>query len=136
MGLVSFLSCLYLVFTIVLMFKKNSIGKLYMIFGLLTFIFVIGYSLIPIIPKGIQDFGIFVIFSLMILLFGIMFGTTIKMFKKSNKASQITSVVASLILILILFNVVGWMSYMYIPVLLYMLQDKINNYTDKLVEVK
>lgn len=136
MGLVSFLSCLYLVFTIVLMFKKNSMGKLYMIFGLLTFIFVIGYSLIPIMPKGIQDFGIFVIFSLMILLFGIMFGTTIKMFKKSNKASQITSVVASLILILILFNVVGWMSYMYIPVLLYMLQDKINNHTDKLVELK
>ena len=75
-------------------------------------------------------------FSLMILLFGIMFGTTIKIFKKSNKASQITSVVASLILILILFNVVGWMSYMYIPVLLYMLQDKLNNRTDKLVEVK
>lgn len=136
MGLVSFLSYLYLGFTVLLMFKRNSMGKLYMIFGLLTFIFVIGYSSIPSIPKGIQSFGIFIIFSLMILLFGLMCGTTIKIFKKSHRASQITSVVASIILILILFNVVGWMSYMYIPVLLYMLQDKLNSRIDKLVEVK
>lgn len=136
MGLVSFLSYLYLGFTVLLMFKRNSMGKLYMIFGLLTFIFVIGYSSIPSLPKGIQSFWIFIIFSLMILLFGLMCGTTIKIFKKGHRASQITSVVASIILILILFNVVGWMSYMYIPVLLYMLQDKLNSRIDKLVEVK
>lgn len=136
MGLASFLGYLYLGFTILLMFKKNSMGKLYMIFGLLTFIFVIGYASIPSMPKGIQSFGIFIVFSLMVLIFGLMNGITMKIFKKSNKTSQIVSVVASTIAILILFNIVGWVSYMYIPVLLYMIQEKLNNRIDKFVEAK
>lgn len=136
MGLVSFLSYLYLGFTILLIFKRNSMGKLYMVFGLLTFIFVIGYSSIPAMPKGIQGFGIFMIFSLMILIFGLMSGITMKIFNKSNKVSQIASVVATIILILVLFNFVGYITYMYIPVLLYMLQDKLNNRIDKFRETK
>ncbi|MEG2246209.1 MAG: hypothetical protein RR942_07400 [Romboutsia sp.] len=135
MGLISFLSCLFLGFTILLMLKKSSMGKLYMVFGLLTFIFVIGYASIPSMPKWIQNFAIFIIFSLMMLLFGIMNGTFIKILKRSNKFSQIVAVVSTIVLILLVFNVVGCMTYMYIPVLLYMLQDKLNNHINKINKI-
>lgn len=136
MGLVSLLSCLYLGFTILLIFKRNDMGKLYMIFGLLTFIFVIGYSSIPAMPRGIQSIGIFIVFSLMILIFGLMNGIAVKIFNKSNKVSQVVSVVSTIVLILVLFNFVGYMTYMYIPVLLYMLQDKLNNFIDNFEKIK
>ena len=44
MGLVSFLSSLYLVFTIILLFRKNDMGNIYILFGGITFLFVIGYG--------------------------------------------------------------------------------------------
>ena len=103
MGLVSFLSSLYLVFTIILLFRKNDMGNIYILFGGITFLFVIGYGYIPYMPEKIQSFGIFIVFSMMILLFGLMFGICLK-----------------------LFNIKGYLSYMYIPVLLYMVQNKVS----------
>ncbi|HJG95578.1 MAG TPA: hypothetical protein K8V90_00565 [Romboutsia timonensis] len=126
MGLVSFLSSLYLVFTIILLFRKNDMGNIYILFGGITFLFVIGYGYIPYMPEKIQSFGIFIVFSMMILLFGLMFGICLKLFNKSNKSSIIASILSSTLLIFILFNIKGYLSYMYIPVLLYMLQNKVS----------
>ena len=132
LGLVSFLSCLYLGFTILLLFKKKTMGNVYILFGSLTFLFVIGYSSIPLIPKVIQNLSVFIIFSLMILLLGIMCGTFLKSINKSNKACRLWAIIMPLLLILVIFNIRGYLTYMYIPVLMYMIQDKLNNYIDSL----
>ncbi len=132
MGLVSFLSCLYLGFTILLLFRKNTMGKSYIIFGGLTFLFVVLYPSIPAMPKVIQGFGLFVVFSLMILLFGMMIGTFFKILNKKNNICITWSIIMSALLIFIIFNVKGYLSYMYIPVLMYMVQGKLNNYIDDL----
>lgn len=131
MGLVSFLSSLYLVFTIILLFRKNDMGNIYILFGAITFLFVIGYGYIPYMTQQIQSFGIFIVFSMMILLFGLMFGICLKLFNKSSKSSIIASVLSSSLLIVTLFNIKGYLSYMYIPVLLYMVQNNVNIFIDK-----
>lgn len=127
MSLVSFLSCIYFIFTVVLIFKRNIMGKLYITFGLLTYVFVTLYLSIPKIPSNLQQLSIFIVFSLMIIIFGLMFGISMKMLKKSDKVSTIVSIVSSFLLIIVLFNIKGYLTYMYIPVLLYMLQNKVNN---------
>ncbi|WGX75391.1 hypothetical protein QJS64_15515 [Paraclostridium bifermentans] len=70
-------------------------GKIYITFGLLTYIFVTLYSHIPKIPSNLQQLSIFIAFSLMIIIFGIMFGIFIKMLKKSDRASTIAAIVSS-----------------------------------------
>ena len=132
LGLVSFLSCLYLGFTILLLFKKKTMGNIYILFGSLTFLFVIGYSSIPVIPKFIQSFIVFIIFSLMILLLGIMSGTFLKSINRSNKVCRLWSIIMPVLLIVVIFNIKGYLTYMYIPVLMYMIQDNLNNYVDYL----
>lgn len=131
MSLVSFLSSLYLVFTIILLFKKKDMGNIYILFGVTTFVFVIGYGYIPSMPQQIQSFGIFIVFSIMILLFGLMFGIGLKLFNRSDKLSVIASILSSSLLIAILFNVKGYLSYMYIPVLLYMIQNNVSIFIEK-----
>lgn len=131
MSLVSFLSSLYLVFTIILLFKKKDMGNIYILFGVTTFVFVIGYGYIPSMPQQIQSFGIFIVFSIMILLFGLMFGIGLKLFNKSDKLSVIASILSSSLLIAMLFNVKGYLSYMYIPVLLYMIQNNVSIFIEK-----
>lgn len=131
MSLVSFLSSLYLVFTIILLFKKKDMGNIYILFGVTTFVFVIGYGYIPSIPQQIQSFGIFIVFSIMILLFGLMFGIGLKLFNRSDKLSVIASILSSSLLIAMLFNVKGYLSYMYIPVLLYMIQNNVSMFIEK-----
>lgn len=126
MGLVSFLSCLYFFITIILMFKRGTLGNTYIAYGMLTFLFVTGYSSIPNIPIQIQGLLIFLIFSLMIILFGLTFGILMTIFNKSNKISKIASVLSSILLIIILFNTKGYITYMYIPVLMCILQEYIN----------
>ena len=131
MSLVSFLSSLYLVFTIILLFKKKDKGNIYILFGVTTFVFVIGYGYIPSMPQQIQSFGIFIVFSIMILLFGLMFGIGLKLFNRSDKLSVIASILSSSLLIAMLFNVKGYLSYMYIPVLLYMIQNNVSMFIEK-----
>ena len=131
MSLVSFLSSLYLVFTIILLFKKKDMGNIYILLGVTTFVFVIGYGYIPSMPQQIQSFGIFIVFSIMILLFGLMFGIGLKLFNRSDKLSVIASILSSSLLIAMLFNVKGYLSYMYIPVLLYMIQNNVSIFIEK-----
>ena len=131
MSLVSFLSSLYLVFTIILLFKKKDMGNIYILFGVTTFVFVIGYGYIPSMPQQIQSFGIFIVFSIMILLFGLMFGIGLKLFNRSDKLSVIASILSSSLLIAMLFNVKGYLSYMYITVLLYMIQNNVSMFIEK-----
>ena len=131
MSLVSFLSSLYLVFTIILLFKKKDMGNIYILFGVTTFVFVIGYGYIPSMPQQIQSFGIFIVFSIMILLFGLMFGIGLKLFNRSDKLSVIASILSSSLLIAMLFNVKGYLSYMYIPVLLYMIQNNVSIFIER-----
>ena len=131
MSLVSFLSSLYLVFTIILLFKKKDMGNKYILFGVTTFVLVIGYGYIPSMPQQIQSFGIFIVFSIMILLFGLMFGIGLKLFNRSDKLSVIASILSSSLLIAMLFNVKGYLSYMYIPVLLYMIQNNVSMFIEK-----
>ena len=131
MSLFSFLSSLYLVFTIILLFKKKDMGNIYILFGVTTFVFVIGYGYIPSMPQQIQSFGIFIVFSIMILLFGLMFGIGLKLFNRSDKLSVIASILSSSLLIAMLFNVKGYLSYMYIPVLLYMIQNNVSMFIEK-----
>lgn len=128
MSLVTFLSCLYFGFTMLLLFKQKTMGKFYIMFGGLTYLFIIGYSSIPKVPANLQNFMIFLMFSLMIIIFGIMNGTLMKIFKRSDKFSIITAILASSLLILVLFNVKGYLTYMYIPLALYLIQKKINIY--------
>ena len=131
MSLVSFLSSLYLVFTIILLFKKKDMGNIYILFGVTTFVFVIGYGYIPSMPQQIQSFGIFIVFSIMILLFGLMFGIGLKLFNRSDKLSVIASILSSSLLIAMLFNVKGYLSYMYIPDHLYMIQNNVSMFIEK-----
>ena len=127
MSIVSFLSCLYFLITIILMFKRNTLGNTYIGYGILTLLFVTGYSSIPDIPVQAQSLSIFIIFSLMIILFGLTFGILMTLFNKSNKVSKIFAVLSSIVLILLLFNIRGYVTYMYIPVLLWVLQEYVNN---------
>lgn len=130
MSIGSFLSCLYFFITMILIFKRNKFGNTYMLFGTLTFVFVIGYSSIPTIPVQFQNIGIFIVFSLMIILFGLTFGIFMTLIKKSDKVSKIAAIISSTLLILLLFNSRGYLTYMYIPVLLYIVQD----YTNKIMK--
>ena len=102
-------------------------GNIYILFGVTTFVFVIGYGYIPSMPQQIQSFGIFIVFSIMILLFGLMFGIGLKLFNRSDKLSVIASILSSSML----FNVKGYLSYMYIPVLLYMIQNNVSMFIEK-----
>jgi len=127
MSIVSFLSCLYFFITIILMFKRSTLGNTYIGYGILTLLFVTGYSSIPDIPVQAQSLSILIIFSLMIILFGLTFGILMTLFNKSNKVSKIFAVLSSILLILLLFNIRGYVTYMYIPVLLWVLQEYVNN---------
>lgn len=126
MSLVSLLSLLYLIFTFVLIIKKKTMGKTYIEFGAMTYTFVILYSSIPNMPIKFQELSIFIAFSLMIILFGIMSGTILTILNKSEKASIRTASIFSFLLIITMFNIKGYLTYMYIPILVYMLQSKVN----------
>ena len=61
------------------------------------------------------------------MLFGITFGMLMTMFNKSNKVSKIFAVISSTLLIILLFNTKGYLTYMYVPVLMWVVQDYINS---------
>ena len=60
-----------------------------------------------------------------------MFGIGLKLFNRSDKLSVIASILSSSLLIAMLFNVKGYLSYMYIPVLLYMIQNNVSMFIEK-----
>lgn len=126
MSLASFLGIMFLILTIILLFKRKTTGNLFILFGGLTFLFVILYGYFPKIPEGLQSIMLFTIFSLMILLFGLFFGISLKLFKFSDKVARIGAVFGAFLIIVFMFNMRYYLNYLYIPVLLYMIQDKIN----------
>ncbi|MBW6410605.1 hypothetical protein [Clostridium weizhouense] len=126
MGLMKILSIAYLSFTFILMLNKKKTGKTSIVFGVMTLIFVLLYGNLPIIPQKYVSVGIFIVFSLMITLFSLMMGGMIFLIRKSNKISIIISMVSSILLMLLIFNRAGFLSYLFIPILLYKGQDGFN----------
>ncbi|SFC92235.1 hypothetical protein [Clostridium uliginosum] len=126
MGLIKVLSIAYLVFTFILMLNKRKTWNAFIVFGIITLIFVMIYGNLPTIPEKYTPVAIFILFSLMITLFGLMNGGIIYLLKRSNKASIIVSIVSSILLMLLIFNKVGFISYIFIPLLLYKGQDEFN----------
>lgn len=101
-------------------------GNIYILFGGLTYLFVIVYGYMPKLNANIQSMAIFIIFSLMIILFGTMMGLLMKMLNKSNRFCEIAAFIFSFLLILLMFNVRGYLTYIYIPILLLLVQNRIN----------
>lgn len=128
MSLISVLSCIYLVFMFYLYIKKKDFGNAYIIFGVITFLGVMSYCSVPNVQEFMQRFIIFISFSCYILNFGLMIGLMLFIKSKNMKKSIIFSIISSLVMITFMFNIRGFFEYMYIPVLLYMLQRKINEF--------
>lgn len=119
MGIVSFLSLFYLLFTVILYIKKKEIGSKYLFFGIMTFLFVILYISVPLFPWKFQRFVIFIDFSVMILLFGTTCGGFLNIIGVNDYISTFISVISSIGIILLLFSNKGIISYIYVPVLVY-----------------
>lgn len=136
MSLLNIISIVFLFFTFYLLLKKKSYGKAFLYFGGLTYIFVIIYTFIPYIDVNYKSVALFIYFSLLLILFGLLCGSIAFLFKKDNKFSQIISIVSSALLMFLLFNKHGLLSYIYVPVLMYIVQFKFNenfNFTDNII---
>lgn len=126
MGLFNFASILFFVFTTLLFFLNRRLGKTYVYFGIPTLLFVFTYGYLPVINSKMSNIPMFVVFSLMIILFSIILGLITYLLFKKNKISIIVSVIMSIIIIFTLFNFRGILSYLFIPILLVKLQEFIN----------
>lgn len=127
MGLPSFLACIYLIFTILLLFKRDKFGNMFIIYGCSTFAYVITYLSILSVPSRFQGFMLFLSFSFMIFTMGLTFAVILKLMGKSNRASRNASVISVMILIVFLFKIDEYIYYLYIPLLLNKLTDIINS---------
>lgn len=128
MGIISTLAVVYFLFTMMLIFKRDKIGNVFMFYGLMTLIFVLSNVGLAELQNNtiLQSICIFVLFSTMILLFGLTGGIMIFLWNKKNNVSVLVSVIWSTALIVIIFNSQGYLTYLYIPVILYKLQEYIN----------
>lgn len=126
MSLFNFISISAFIFTIILFFMNKKIGKTYIYFGVPTLILVLMYGYLPVINPIMNGIPIFLLFSLMIMLFSVLLGLTTYLVIKKEKLSIVVSVVVSILMILLLFNYKGMISYMYIPVLLVKVQEFMN----------
>lgn len=125
MGIISFLGLFYLLFMIILYIKKNEVGNRYLFLGIMTFIFLILYISVPLFPWKLQRFIIFIDFSIMIMLFGITCGGLLEVFGVKKSISRLIAVISSICIIMILFNLMGIVSYLYIPILIYGIYNEI-----------
>jgi hypothetical protein len=126
MSIINILSIVFFIFTFYLLIKKRIYGKAVLYFGGLTYIFVILYTFLPYINPSFKSIGLFVYFSLLLILFGLFCGSIAFIIKKDTNLSQIVAIIASSLLMLILFNITGLLSYIYVPVLMYVIQLKFN----------
>lgn len=126
MSFLNILSLSFLIFTFYLLIKKKSYGKSFLYFGSLTYIFVLLYIFIPYVNVNYKSIALFIYFSLLLILFGLLCGSLTFIIKKDDNISQIVSIVSSAIFMLLLFNKQGLLSYVYIPLLMYILQYKFN----------
>ena len=126
MNLFNFISISAFVFTVILFFLSRKIGKTYVYFGIPTLILVFMYGYLPAINPMLNGIPLFLVFSLMIMIFSVLLGLITYLMLKKNKLSVIISVVISILMILLLFNSKGMISYIFIPVLLVKVQEFIN----------
>lgn len=126
MSFLNILSISFLIFTFYLLIKKKSYGKSFLYFGSLTYIFVLLYIFIPYVDSNYKSLTLFIYFSLLLILFGLLCGSIVFLIKNDYAFSQITSIVSSILLMLLLFNKLSLLSYIYIPVLMYIIQFKFN----------
>lgn len=127
MGLPSFLACIYLIFTILLLFKRDKFGNMFIIYGCSVLAYVITYLSVLSVPSRFQGFMLFLSFSFMIFTMGLTFAVILKLMGKSNRASRNASVISAMILIVFLFKINEYISYLYIPLILHKLTDIINS---------
>ena len=127
MGMFNFISIIAFITTAILFIMSKKIGKIYLLIGFETLAMIFLYGYLPVIDNGIKSIAIFLIFSLMILVTSEIVGIGLYMFTRNNKLSVLLSVLTSVIMILVLFNIKGIISYIYIPVLIFKLQEYINN---------
>lgn len=127
MGIFKFVSIIAFIATAILFVASKKIGKIYLLIGFKTLMMIFLYGYLPFINSGIKNIAVFLIFSLMILVISEIIGIGIYIFTKNNKFSIIISLITSIMMILVLFNIKGIISYIYIPVLIFKLQEYINN---------
>ncbi|WP_154663121.1 hypothetical protein [Bacillus massiliigorillae] len=90
-----------------------------MIFGALTFAFVLLFGSSPNMNDSLQSVNTFLIISIMLLLFGMMNGIiTLYFIRLPKRISFIASIVGTVMLMIFFFNLKGIIVYMYVPVLL------------------
>ena len=126
MSLFNFISISAFVFTVILFFLSKKIGKTYIYFGIPTLILVFMYGYLPVINPLLNGMPVFLVFSLMIIIFSVLLGLVTYLIFKRNNLSIIISVAVSILMILLLFNSKGMRSYIFIPVLLVKVQEFIN----------
>lgn len=131
MGLITFLSAIFLFLIIILFFCKEKMKNSYIILGIPTFILVVLFGSMYSIPSNFLSISISMLFNLLLLTFGISCGLITLLFNGSVKLSIILAFISSTALILLLFNFRGYISYMFIPVLLIAMQRKIAEYVKK-----
>jgi hypothetical protein len=129
LGIVSFLCVVYFVFTVILLFSRRRTGKLFIIFGVLTFALIILFGSMPSIPSSLHVVTNYLVLSLMILLLGMMIGIgSLFYIKLSRSTSIICSILGTVLFMVLFFNVKGLIIYMYIPVLLYSIVNRMDKY--------
>ncbi|WP_040329865.1 hypothetical protein [Clostridium ihumii] len=134
MSLMGLMGSIFFTFMAVLLFGRKRVGNSYIRYGILTFIFILSYGLTPSVPEKMQSLTIFVGFSTMLILIGLTFGLFVKLINKSDKSATVLSITASLVLMILMFNARGYLNYMYIPVLMYLIQGKFNEKIKKDLE--
>lgn len=129
LGIVSFLCIVYFIFTVILLFSRRRTGNLYVIFGVLTFVLILLFGSTPNIDSSLHVVTNYLVLSLMILLFGMLIGIGSLFFiKLSPKVSIACSIIITALFMMMIFNLRGLIIYMYIPVLLVAILNKMEKY--------
>ena len=125
MGIVSLLCTLYFGFSVFLLFVRGKSNNVYLTFGALTFILILLYGSLSGLQSGWQSLNTFLIFSLLLLLFGMMNGMIAIFLKLPIRLSVTFAITLTVLLMLFLFNSKGFVIYLYIPVLLFSVLKKL-----------
>lgn len=127
LGIISFFSVVFFIFTAILLFSRKRTGNLYMVFGVLTFAFILLFGSSPSISDSYQSVNTFLIISIMLLLFGMMNGIiTLFFFNLPRRICFICSILSTVLLMAFFFNLKGIIVYMYVPVLLVSVLNKLS----------
>lgn len=137
MGLIRFFSIVFFIFTMILMVSQKRTGKLFVYFGCMTFVLVLSFGYAPQMHDSWQKIDIFVIFSCLLLLIYLMNGIICLYFLHlPHTVSQFLSITFLFALMVILFNVQGFLTYMYIPVLSFLIFKKLVCYKERIAQRK